>query len=128
MSIPLLSILILAAMFLIATVPPVNMGALAFVGAFVLGVPVMGLSPFEVFAGFPGSFFLTIVHVTYLFAIAQNNGTIDKLVQSAVRLVGEHTALIPWIMFGITAIITTVGALSPAAASRSSPPPPPRPG
>ena len=81
MSIPLLSILILAAMFLIATVLPVNMGALAFVGAFVLGVLVMGLTPSEVFAGFPGSLFLTIVGVTYLFAIAQNNGTIDKLVQ-----------------------------------------------
>jgi hypothetical protein len=45
MSIPLLSILILAAMFIIATVLPVNMGALAFVGAFVLGVLIMGLTP-----------------------------------------------------------------------------------
>jgi di/tricarboxylate transporter len=121
MSIPLLSILILAAMFLIATVLPVNMGALAFVGAFVLGVLVMGLSPSEVFAGFPGSLFLTIVGVTYLFAIAQNNGTIDKLVQGAVRLVGERTALIPWIMFGITAVITAVGALSPAAVAIIAP-------
>jgi len=121
MSIPLLSILILAAMFLIATVLPVNMGALAFVGAFVLGVLVMGLSPSEVFAGFPGSLFLTIVGVTYLFAIAQNNGTIDKLVQGAVRLVGERAALIPWIMFGITAIITAVGALSPAAVAIIAP-------
>ena len=32
MSAPLLSIIILAAMFLIATVLPINMGALAFVG------------------------------------------------------------------------------------------------
>ena len=121
MSIPLLSILILAAMFLIATVLPVNMGALAFVGAFVLGVLVMGLTPSEVFAGFPGSLFLTIVGVTYLFAIAQNNGTIDKLVQGAVRLVGDRTALIPWIMFGITAVITAVGALSPAAVAIIAP-------
>jgi di/tricarboxylate transporter len=121
MSIPLLSILILAAMFLIATVLPVNMGALAFVGAFVLGVLVMGLTPAEVFDAFPGSLFLTIVGVTYLFAIAQNNGTIDKLVQGAVRLVGDRAALIPWIMFGITAVITAVGALSPAAVAIIAP-------
>ncbi|GAA3683798.1 SLC13 family permease [Arthrobacter ginkgonis] len=121
MSISLLSILILAAMFLIATVLPVNMGALALGGAFVLGVLVMGLSPSEVFAGFPGSLFLTIVGVTYLFAIARNNGTIDKLVQGAVRLMGERTALIPWIMFGITATITAVGALSPAAVAIIAP-------
>ncbi|UEL28805.1 SLC13 family permease [Pseudarthrobacter sp. L1SW] len=121
MSAPVLSILILAAMFLLATVLPLNMGALAFVGAFLLGSVVLGISTSDILANFPGGLFLTIVGVTYLFAIAQNNGTIDLLVRGAVRLVGNRVALIPWVMFAITALITSVGALSPAAVAIIAP-------
>ncbi|HST71886.1 MULTISPECIES: SLC13 family permease [Kocuria] len=116
-----LSIVILAAMFVVATVLPVNMGALAFVGAFVLGVFVLGMDTDQILEAFPGGLFLTIVGVTYLFAIAQKNGTVDLLVQGAVRLVGSRVALIPWIMFLITAVITAVGALSPAAVAIIAP-------
>jgi di/tricarboxylate transporter len=121
MSAPVLSIIILAAMFLLATVLPLNMGALAFVGAFLLGSLVLGMSTSDILANFPGGLFLTIVGVTYLFAIAQNNGTIDLLVRGAVRLVGSRVALIPWVMFAITAVITAVGALSPAAVAIIAP-------
>jgi len=121
MSAPVLSIIILAVMFLLATVLPLNMGALAFVGAFLLGSVVLGMSTNEILANFPGGLFLTIVGVTYLFAIAQNNGTIDLLVRGAVRLVGSKVALIPWVMFAITAVITAVGALSPAAVAIIAP-------
>ncbi|MBT2597127.1 SLC13 family permease [Arthrobacter sp. ISL-72] len=121
MSAPVLSIIILAVMFLLATVLPLNMGALAFVGAFLLGSVVLGMSTSDILANFPGGLFLTIVGVTYLFAIAQNNGTIDLLVRGAVRLVGSKVALIPWIMFAITAVITAVGALSPAAVAIIAP-------
>ncbi|MEW1808253.1 SLC13 family permease [Pseudarthrobacter sp. NPDC080039] len=121
MSAPVLSIIILAVMFLLATVLPLNMGALAFVGAFLLGAVVLGMSTNEILANFPGGLFLTIVGVTYLFAIAQNNGTIDLLVRGAVKLVGSRVALIPWVMFAITAVITAVGALSPAAVAIIAP-------
>lgn len=121
MSAPVLSIIILAVMFLLATVLPLNMGALAFVGAFLLGSVFLGMSTTEILANFPGGLFLTIVGVTYLFAIAQNNGTIDLLVRGAVRMVGNKVALIPWVMFAITALITAVGALSPAAVAIIAP-------
>ncbi|WP_350001384.1 SLC13 family permease [Pseudarthrobacter sp. WHRI 8279] len=121
MSAPVLSIIILAAMFLLATVLPLNMGALAFVGAFLLGTVVLGMTTNDILANFPGGLFLTIVGVTYLFAIAQNNGTIDLLVRGAVRMVGSRVALIPWVMFAVTAVITAVGALSPAAVAIIAP-------
>jgi di/tricarboxylate transporter len=121
MSAPVLSIIILAVMFLLATVLPLNMGALAFVGAFLLGSVILGMSTSDILANFPGGLFLTIVGVTYLFAIAQNNGTIDLLVRGAVRMVGNKVALIPWVMFAITALITAVGALSPAAVAIIAP-------
>jgi di/tricarboxylate transporter len=121
MSAPVLSIIILAVMFLLATVLPLNMGALAFVGAFLLGSVILGMSTSDILTNFPGGLFLTIVGVTYLFAIAQNNGTIDLLVRGAVRMVGNKVALIPWVMFAITALITAVGALSPAAVAIIAP-------
>ncbi len=121
MSAPILSIIILAVMFLIATLLPINMGALAFVGAFILGTAVLGMETSEIVAEFPGGLFLTLVGVTYLFAIAQNNGTIDLLVSGAVKLVNNRVALIPWVMFLITAVITAVGALGPAAVAIMAP-------
>ena len=58
---------------------------------------------------------IILVGVTYLFAIANNNGTVDWLVHAAVRAVGGRVALIPWVMFAITAVLTAIGAVSPAA-------------
>ncbi len=121
MSAPVLSIIILAVMFILATLLPLNMGALAFVGAFLLGAVFLGMETADILDNFPGGLFLTIVGVTYLFAIAQNNGTIDLLVRGAVRMVGNRVGLIPWVMFSITALITSVGALSPAAVAIIAP-------
>lgn len=121
MSAPILSIIVLAVMFLLATVLPINMGALAFVGAFLLGAVFLGMDTKDILAEFPGGLFLTLVGVTYLFAIAQNNGTIDLLIRKAVKLVDNRIALVPWVMFVITAIITAVGALGPAAVAIMAP-------
>ena len=117
----LLTILALLAMFVIATVLPINIGALAFVGAFLVGVLALGMDTDAILGGFPADLFLTLVGVTYLFAIAKNNGTIDLLVRGATRLVGGRVVAIPWIMFGITALLTGVGALSPAAVAIVAP-------
>ncbi|MCY1216363.1 hypothetical protein D9M72_282350 [compost metagenome] len=53
--------------------------------------------------------------------MAQNNGTIDWLVRLAVRAVGGRIAAIPWIMFMIAALLTSVGAVSPAAVAIIAP-------
>ncbi len=121
MSIELLSIGLLVAMFIIATIQPINMGALAFAGAFVLGSVILGMKASDIFAGFPSDLFLTLVAVTYLFAIAQINGTIDWLVEGAVRLVRGRIGLIPWVMFLVAAVITGFGALGPAAVAILAP-------
>ena len=113
-------IVLLAVMFIIATVLPINMGALALVGAFVIGL-ISHLPARDIFAGFPGDLFVTLVGITYLFAIAQNNGTIDWLVQKAVWLVRGRIAAIPWVMFTVAAVLTAVGAVSPAAVAIIAP-------
>lgn len=121
MSPELISILGLAVMFVIATVLPANMGMLAFVGAFLVGTLVADMPSDDVIAGFPAGLFLTLVGITYLFALAQNNGTIDWLVDLAVRAVRGRVAAIPWIMFFIAALLTAVGAVSPGAVAIIAP-------
>ncbi|MPQ99394.1 hypothetical protein GB931_16000 [Modestobacter sp. I12A-02628] len=121
MSPEIVSILALVAIFAIATFLPINMGALAFVAAFLVGTLAVGMTTDDILAGFPGELVLTLIGVTYLFAIAQNNGTVDLLVRGAVRLVGGQIALIPWVMFGVTAVLTGIGALSPAAVAIVAP-------
>jgi di/tricarboxylate transporter len=117
----IVTILALVAIFAIATFLPIHMGALAFVAAFVVGTLSVGLSTDEILGGFPAELVLTLIGVTYLFAIAQNNGTVDLLVRGAVRLVGGHIAAIPWVMFFVTALLTAIGALSPAAVAIIAP-------
>jgi di/tricarboxylate transporter len=121
MSPELISIYALVAMFVVATLLPINMGVLAFVGAFLVGTLVAGQATSKIIAGFPTGLFLTLVGITYLFALAQNNGTIDWLVQLAVRAVRGRVAAIPWIMFFIAAVLTSVGAVSPAAVAIIAP-------
>src|SRR6185436_11663435 len=121
MSPQLISIYALVAMFVVATILPINMGVLAFVGAFLVGTLVAGQTTSAIIAGFPGGLFLTLVGITFLFAIAQNNGTIDWLVRLAVKAVRGRIAAIPWIMFGIAAALTAVGAVSPAAVAIVAP-------
>lgn len=116
-----LSIAPLGAMFVVATALPINMGVLAFVGAFLVGTMVAGMNAKAILGGFPADLFLTLAGITYLFALAQNNGTIDWLVGLAVRAVRGRIAAIPWIMFMIAAGLTSVGAVSPAAVAIIAP-------
>ena len=113
-------IVLLAVMFIIATALPINMGALALVAAFIIGL-LSHLPAKDIFAGFPGDLFVTLVGITYLFAIAQNNGTVDWLVQKAVWLVRGRVAVMPWVMFFVAAVLTAVGAVSPAAVAIIAP-------
>ncbi|QYN39202.1 hypothetical protein K1T35_19580 [Pseudonocardia sp. DSM 110487] len=110
-----LSIIALVALFVVGTVLPINMGALGFVAAWLVGMYALGLSEREIIDGISGDLVLTLVGVTYLFAIARNNGTVDLIVRGAVRLVGGRVGLVPWVMFAVTAVLTAIGAASPAA-------------
>ena len=116
-----IAISLLVAMFVIATALPINIGVLAFVGAFIVGSLIVGDSAKEIISGFPSGLFLTLAGITWLFALAQNNGTIDWLVRSAVRAVKGRIGLIPWIMFFIAALLTSVGAVTPGAVAIVAP-------
>ncbi|MFE9629079.1 SLC13 family permease [Streptomyces sp. NPDC006527] len=121
MSEQLMSILALLAIFLIGTLRAVNLGALALVASFAVGAGALGMDASEVLAGFPAELFMILVGVTYLFAIARNNGTVEWLVHAAVRIVGGKVAAIPWVMFTISCVLVSLGAVSPAAVAIIAP-------
>lgn len=115
MSAEMISIGALGVMFVVATLLPINIGILAFIGAFVVGTSSLGLTEDEIFEGFPVSLFVTIVGVTYLFSVAQRNGTIDLLVRVGIKLVRGKATLVPWVLFGVAAVLTAFGTFTPAA-------------
>jgi len=80
-----------------------------------------GRSTDDILAGFPGELAVTLIGVTYLCAIAQNNGTVDWLVDVAVRAVRGRIVAIPWIMFAAAGMLTAFGAVSPAAVAIIAP-------
>ena len=65
------SILALVALFVVGTVLPINMGALGLRRGVARGHVLLGLDEKEIIAGISGDLILTLVGVTYLFAIAQ---------------------------------------------------------
>ena len=75
----------------------------------------------DILAGFPAELFVILVGVTFLFAIASGNGTVDWLVQLAIRAVGGHVAAIPWILFLLSGVLVGFGAVSPAAVAIIAP-------
>ena len=107
----IVSIVVLVAMFVIATVLPINLGALGFVAAAGVGVLVVGMSLDDVLAGFPADLFLILLGLTYLFAVAHQNGTVDLLVRWSMRLVRGHLVAAPWIFFTLSAVFSAIGAL-----------------
>jgi len=108
MSNELFSILVLVVIFLIGTTLGINMGVFGIVAAFAVGT-ALGVSEDDIFAGFPGDLFVILVGITFLFGIASLNGTVDWLIHASVRAVGGRTAAIPWVFFGVTAVLTASG-------------------
>jgi di/tricarboxylate transporter len=121
MTMQIISIVGLFLIVLLATLRSVNMGAIAFLGVFLLGSLIFDVSDDDIFAGFPGDLFIVLVGVTLLFAIAKANGTVDWLVHMGVRAVRGRIAFIPWVMFVVTAVLTSVGAVVPGAVAIMAP-------
>lgn len=110
----LVALATLALLIVVATVRSVNMGALAFLAAFGLGTFVLGLDAGEILAGFPAELFVVLVGVTYLFCLAQRNGTVDWFLSRAVRLVRGRAAAVPWVFFGLVTALCAIGAAGAA--------------
>lgn len=120
-SIHTFGILGLALIFVIGTLRPINLGVLSLVMTFLVGTFLAGEQLADMYRGFPVDLLILLVGITYLFAIAANNGTIERIVGAAAHLVRDRRSLIPWIVFALAAVPTMAGALGSAGVALLAP-------
>ncbi len=87
----------------------VNVGVLAMVFAWIIGTTLAGLRPEQVATGFPSSLFLTLTGVTLLFALAETNGTLERLANRAILLARGNARAIPLVFFAIAFVLSSIG-------------------
>ena len=86
-----------------------HVGFLGIGFAIIVGGVWGGITGAKVLSFFPTSLFMILVGVTFLFGMAQTNGTMEKLTTYSVRACGGNTALMPLIIFLLTTFVTTIG-------------------
>jgi di/tricarboxylate transporter len=87
----------------------INVGVLSLAFAWIVGVYLGGLPLSDVLAGFPTQLFITLVGVTLLFAMAELNGTLERVTERAVRLCRGHPGVLPIMFFVLAAGLSSVG-------------------
>ena len=100
-----------------------NTGLLAIGFALVLG-RLSGISDKEIINGFNYSLFMILLGVTYLFSLAQLNGSLELLAKKVVALAGKHTFMIPIVIYVFSVVLSALsvlgasgGGVSPLAAT-----------
>ena len=104
----ILSIVFLIVVVIIGFARKINMGLLAIGFALILG-KIAGMSDMDIISGFSYSMFLMLMGVTFLFGIAQENGTLEVITKKAIALVGKRTYLIPLILYVLSVVLAAIG-------------------
>jgi len=102
------SLVALVAAILLSCVSRVNVGVLAVALAWLVG-SLAGSGADLVTASFPGGLFLTLAGVTLLFALAEVNGTLERVAVAALRLARGDSRVVPWVLFLIASALASAG-------------------
>jgi di/tricarboxylate transporter len=121
MNLALISVLALAFAVLVSCVSSINVGVLAVALAWIVGVYIGGIPVNTIMSGFPSQLFLTLTGVTLLFALAQANGTLERLTHRAVHVCRGNRGLIPVMFFLLGAGLSTMGPGNIATAALVAP-------
>jgi Na+/H+ antiporter NhaD/arsenite permease-like protein len=121
MNLALISVGALALSVIVSCVSRLNVGVLAVALAWIVGVYVGGLPVATVMGGFPSSLFLTLAGVTLLFALAQSNGTLERIAHRAVRVCRGNRGVIPVMFFLLSAALASMGPGNIATAALIAP-------
>jgi di/tricarboxylate transporter len=106
---PLISLIALIIAIIVSVTTSLNIGTLAMGLSLIVGNYLGGAKISEIVKGYPTSLFILLAGVTYLFAIAQVNGTLDKITRYAVRAVGGRIALLPIVFFFLAFALSAMG-------------------
>jgi di/tricarboxylate transporter len=102
-----LAVAALLAAIVLSCTSRVNVGILAFALAGLVAA-LAGGSDLAV-RSFPSALFVTLAGVTLLFALADANGTLERLAGRALRLARGDARLLPVLLFAIACAVSTVG-------------------
>lgn len=108
MNLSLVSLIALLTAIVIGFVRKANVGILCIGFSMIIGV-VYNVSASDIISGFSSSLCISMVGITYLFAIINGNGTLELLARKMVVLVGKKKVLIPFVMYILGFIICAVG-------------------
>ena len=106
---PEISLIALAIAVVIGIVRNVNVGPLSMAIALVIGYYIGGVKIRDLIAGYPVNVFIMLAGITYLFAIANINGTLVKLTNYAVKGVRGNVAMLPIILFILAFALSSLG-------------------
>ncbi|ATG55841.1 C4-dicarboxylate ABC transporter [Brachybacterium ginsengisoli] len=109
MTIEIIALIGLVAVFAISALRNVHMGALALVFSFIVGIFLVQESLDDVLGGFPVDALIILLGITYLFGLAHETGTIDWLVDRSLALIGNRVALLPWGLWAIATLVACLG-------------------
>lgn len=104
----IISLIFLIGAIVLGFLKKMNIGLISIGLALILG-KMAGMGDKVIFGGFSASMFVTLAGVTYLFCIAQANGTLELMAKKIVALAGKKTALIPVAMFVLGFVISAMG-------------------
>jgi len=85
-----------------------NTGLLAIAFAVILG-KMAGFREADVIGGWSTNLFIMLLGVTFLFSIAQTNGTLELFARKVVAISGKQTRLIPWAIYFLTMFLAAIG-------------------
>lgn len=105
----MISLIVLVLAIIISIWKDINLGILSLGLALVVGYFIGGVKIKTLIAGYPTSLLLMLVGVTFLFGIAQSNGTLDKITKYAVKSVKGKIALLPIVLFFLAFILSSLG-------------------
>jgi Na+/H+ antiporter NhaD/arsenite permease-like protein len=121
MNLTVISVCALALAVLVSCVSRLNVGVLSIALAWIVGVYIGGMPVTTIMSGFPSQLFLTLTGVTLLFALAQSNGTLERVAHHAVRLCRGNRGTIPVMFFVLGVAIASIGPGNIATAALLAP-------
>ena len=109
MNVPMMSLIALLIAIVVSCTTSLNIGTLAIGLALIVGHYMGGVKVPDIVRGYPTTLFILLAGTTYLFSIAQVNGTLEKISKYAVKAVRGNIAFLPVVLFFLAFGLSSMG-------------------
>ena len=108
MSLQILALACLVGAIVIGFARKINVGLVCMGLSLILGT-IGGISSKEIYAGFPGKLFATLLGTMLFFSLLQDNGTLEQVSKKMTSLCGKNTFLVPVIIYIASFVLSAAG-------------------